>query len=359
MTYMPSFILLPVQVLPGTQSGSTSAIASTAVYAPGPTSPHVTSFHDAPSSRADYSQDPHSALADETISVGSASHSGGAGRAVLAGSSFADSDVSADRQPYFGEDMQDGTHEYNQHETTAAGPAGVDGLSSYSRLDTSVPGPASVDDGPSTYRPRVQLSSTPILGGVGTVSVQPHTYAAPVAQHQQGIPADVAQSASRQYTPTAAASRSSQGAYAPAVAPSSVSQGHYKASGTASTSPQRAPLPAATPSDLSQRQPQAQGQRSVAPALSDYPQYQEQPAPAAAASDSTHSLTAPAAAATHSSQVQSGSQQADNNGVIGVSHASSSRPSALERGRAEAANAGLQDERSLRSFFSSGTTGRM
>lgn len=313
--------LSAVQAPSGTQLGSNSAVASTDVYAPGPTSHHVSGLNDAPSSGGAYSQDPHGALADETISVDSAPHSIDASRAVLAGSSFADSDVSADRQPYFGTDAHDIAHDYSRLGTSTAAPTDAGGIT--------------------RYRPRVQLSSTPILGGERAFAVQPLIYASPPAQQTQPIPAAATSHLSQgQFAPTAAASNGSQGLYAPSVAPSVApsttwNQGQHLPAGAQ-------PAPAAAPSDFSHQQQQ----HPPATAVSDLHQRQGLYAP----SDSSQGNAAPAS---YSSPGQSGSRQMAEGSSIGIGRFSEGSD-ALQRGRAEYDDSGLQDERSLRSFFSSG-----
>ena len=309
--------LIATQTPSGTQLGSNSAVASTDVYAPGPVSQHVSGLNEAPSSGGVYSQDPHGALADETISVDSAPHSIGANRAVLAGSSFADSDVSADRQAYFGTDAHDTAHDYSRLGTSTATTADGGGMTS--------------------YRPRVQLSSTPILGGEGTFGAQPLAYASPPAQQQQPTPAAVNSHLSQEQSPlTAPPSNSSQGLYGPSVAPSSVqNQGRHLPAGAQ-------PAPAAAPSDFSHQQQQY----APATALSDLQQPQGLYAP----SDSSQGQNAPAS---YSRLGQSGSRQMAGSSAIGIGR-SSEGSDALQKGRAEYADSGLQDERSLRSFFSSG-----
>ena len=234
--------LLVMQAVPaGTYASNNSSVSSTNTYPAGPAA-----GTQGASSAAGVSQDPHGALADETISLDSASHSVGASRAALAGSSFADSEASADRQSYHGLDIHGSAYDYGSQGASGAAPAPEVGVGS--------------------FRPGVQVSSTPILGSEGTYTVQPLSYTSPPAQQQQHTPAVVAST-------------------------------------------------------------QALGQNGTA----------------AAASYSSLNSSKGVAEARH----------VEDSSAIEVGR-SSGAGEALQRGRAEAANSGLQDERSLRSFFSSG-----
>lgn len=135
-----------------------------------------------------YSHNPHAAMADETISLDSPSHSIGASRAALAGSSFADSDISAEHRAagFHEPDLLDSPQGYgtvntgfassSQAPATAANAAsrmtgdGMTGIHPTSRYGTSGVQPIT-GNGISG----VQLSSKPILGGEGTLTTQPVT----------------------------------------------------------------------------------------------------------------------------------------------------------------------------------------
>lgn len=173
-----------VQAVPaGTHASST--VSSTNTYPPGPVA-----GTQGPYSAEGITEDPHGALADETISLDSASHSVGASRAALAGSSFADSEASADRQSYHGLDIHGSAYDYGSQGASGAAPAPEAGVGS--------------------FRPGVQVSSTPILGGEGTYTVQPLSYASPSTRQQQHVPAAVASNpVLEQNAPAAAASYSS------------------------------------------------------------------------------------------------------------------------------------------------------
>lgn len=234
--------LLAVQAVPaGNHASNNSTVSSTNTYPPGPVA-----GTQGPYSAEGVSQDPHGALADETISLDSASHSVGASRAALAGSSFADSEASAERQSYHGLDIHGSAYDYGSQGASGAAPAPETGVGS--------------------FRTGVQVSSTPILGGEGTYTVQPLSYVSAPTQQQQHVPAAVASN-----------------------------------------------------------------------------QVLGQDAATAAASHSS----------LNSSKGVPEAMQAGDSSAIEVGGASGASE-ALQRGRAEAANSGLQDERSLRSFFSSG-----
>ena len=108
--------------------------------------------------------------------------------------------------------------------------------------------------------------------------------------------------------------------------------------------------PAVATSDIAQRQAPVSGPANGS-------QNQEQYTPAIPASGMSHVGAVPAAAASYSSYDSSespqGSRQVDDSSSIGIGRSPAGND-ALQRGRAEAANSGLQDERSLRSFYSSG-----
>ncbi|DBB00997.1 TPA: hypothetical protein ACH3X1_000902 [Trebouxia sp. C0004] len=135
-----------------------------------------------------YSHNPHAAMADETISLDSPSHSIGASRAALAGSSFADSDISAEHRAagFHEPDLLDSPQGYgtantgfassSQAPATAANAAShIAGDSMAGTHPTSRHGTSSAQPitGNSIYG--IQLSSKPILGGEGTFSTQPVT----------------------------------------------------------------------------------------------------------------------------------------------------------------------------------------
>ncbi len=133
-----------------------------------------------------YSHNPHAAMADETISLDSPSHSIGASRAALAGSSFADSDISAEHRAaaFHDTDLLDSSQGHSTANTgfasSSQAPAaytasriigdGMTGTHSTSRNGTSSIQPIT---GNSIFR--VQLSSKPILGGEGTFTAPPVT----------------------------------------------------------------------------------------------------------------------------------------------------------------------------------------
>ena len=140
-----------------------------------------------------YSHNPHAAMADETISLDSPSHSIGASRAALAGSSFADSDISAEHQAaaFHDTDLLDSSQGYSTANTgfatslqapAAANAAlrttgdGMTGTHSTSRY-----GPPSIQPITGNSISGVQLSSKPILGGEGTFTAQPVTQYATAA----------------------------------------------------------------------------------------------------------------------------------------------------------------------------------
>lgn len=293
--------LLAVQAVPpGAYAGNNSTVSGTNVYPPVP----VTGTQ-GPSSAGGVSQDPHGALRDETISLDSAAHSMGASRAALAGSSFADSEVSTDRQSYRGLDIHGSAYDYGSQGAAGAAPA--------------------FEAHGGSFSPGVQVSSTPILGGEGTYTVQPLSYASRPTQQQQHAPAP-------------AASNQTQGPNALAAAASQFSQEHTRVG---------------TPYDMpaGNFHSHQQGQFPSAQAC----------APAMAASGSSYAQAAPAAAASYSSlnssKGLSEARQVDDSSSIEIGR-SPGGFEALQRGRAEAANSGLQDERSLRSFFSSGIPSR-
>ena len=306
---------------PGTHANSNSAVASANVYPPGP----VAGTHGGSSSVGGFNHDPHGPLADETISLNSSSHSVGASRAALAGSSFADSEASAER--HNGLDVHSSAHDYNSLGPSGATPA----------YETET----------GNFKRGIQVSSTPILGGEGTCTVQPLSHDSPLTQQQQHIPAAVVPKQNQgQYTPATAVSQFSQG-HTPAAAPSVASQGQYMA--THGHQGGRT-APAVAPSDIAQRQAPVSG-------LANGSQNQEQYTPALAASGMSHAGAVPAAAASYSSYDSSesphGSRQMDDSSGIGIGRSPAAND-ALQRGRAEAANSSLQHERSLRSFYSSG-----
>lgn len=287
--------------------------------------------HGASSSVGGFSHDPHGPLADETISLNSSSHSVGASRAALAGSSFADSEPSTDGHHRL--DIHSSAQDYNSLGPSRAAPTHDSVVGSFKR--------------------GVQVSSMPILGGEGTYTVQPLSRGAPLAQQQQHIPSAVAPNQVRgQYAPAtaAAASQFSQG-YTPAAAPAEGSQGQYMPAGATCGYHDRQFEPAVA-SDKTQRQAPVSG-----PA--DGSQSQEQYTPAIAVAGMSHAGAAPAAAASYSSYDSSESphesRQVNDTCAIGFGRAPAGND-ALQRGRAEAANGGLQDERSLRSFYSSGAS---
>lgn len=135
-----------------------------------------------------YSHNPHAAMADETISLDSPSHSIGASRAALAGSSFADSDISAEHRAaaFHDTDLPDSSQGHSTANTGFASSsqappaaanaalqitgAGMTGIYSTSRNGTS-----SVQPITGNSISGVQLSSKPILGGEGTFTAQPMT----------------------------------------------------------------------------------------------------------------------------------------------------------------------------------------
>ena len=306
-------------VSPGTHANSNSAVASTNVYPPGP----VAGTHGGSSSVGGFSHEPHGHLADE-ISLNSSSHSVGASRAALAGSSFADSEASSDRHHRL--DIHSSAHDYNPLGPSGAAPAFETGMGSFKR--------------------GIQVSSTPILGGEGTYTVQPLSHGTPLAQQQQHVPVVVPNQNPGQYAPVTAASQFSQG-HTPAAAPSEGSQGHYMAA-HGHQGGQVAPTAATL--DIAQRQAPISG-------LANSGQNQEQYTPAIAASGMSRPGAVPAAAASYSSYDSSesphGSRQMDHSSAIGIGRSPAGND-ALQRGQTEAADSGLQDERSLRSFYSSG-----
>ena len=307
-------------------SNGNDAAPSTSAYPPGA----LAGTHVGPSSAGGFSQDPHGALADETISLGSASHSVGASRAALAGSSFADSEVSAERHPHHGLDMHSSAHDYSALETSGAAPAYEGGVG----------------------KSGVQVSSTPILGGEGTYTVQPLLYASSATQQEPRIPAAIASDQIQgQYAPAAAASHFSQG-YTPSATPSDGSQGQYMPTGAAQGQYREQVAPAVAASDPTQRQ----GHQALVTAQANGSQNQEQYTPAIAACDFSHGHAA-SYSSYNSSEGLPESRQVDDSSAIGVGR-SSAGTDALQRGRAEAADSGLQDERSLRSFYSSGIHSR-
>lgn len=136
-----------------------------------------------------YSHNPHAAMADETISLDSPSHSIGASRAALAGSSFADSDISAEhRSAGFHEtDLLDSPQGYGTANTgfpsSLQAPAAAANAASHTTGDgmtgihpTSRHGTSSVQPITGNSISGVQLSSKPILGGEGTFTTQPVTH---------------------------------------------------------------------------------------------------------------------------------------------------------------------------------------
>lgn len=321
-------------VPPGTHASSNSAMPSTNGYSPGP----MAGTYGDPSSAAGFSQSPHGPLADETISLSSSPHSVGASRAALAGSSFADSEVSADRHHKL--DLHSSAYDHSSRGGAVAGPA--------------------YEAGVGGFRPGVQVSSTPILGGEGTYTVQPLSHgSAHTQQQQQHMPAVVAPNQVQgQHSPARSASQFRQG-YTPAAAPSEGSQGQYLPAGALYGQHQGGQLqPAMVPSDMTQRQASGMTQRQASgPEQADGSQNQEQYTPAITASGMSHAWAAPAAAASYSSfdstESPPESGRMDHSSAIGVTRSPGGND-ALQTGRAEAANSGLHHERSLRSFYSSG-----
>ena len=133
-----------------------------------------------------YSHNPHAAMADETISLDSPSHSIGASRAALAGSSFADSEISAEhRAASFHEtDLLDSPQAYGTANTgfasSSQAPAPATNAASRTTGDgmsgthpTNTHGISSTQPITGNSISGVQLSSKPILGGEGTFTVQP------------------------------------------------------------------------------------------------------------------------------------------------------------------------------------------
>ena len=320
---MPAYhdCLLPVQaVAPGTHANSNSAVASTDVYPHGP----VAGAHGEFSSVGGFSHDPQGPLADETISLNSSSHSVGASRAALAGSSFADSEASTDRHHKL--DIHSSAHDYTSLGPSGAAPAYETGMGGFKR--------------------GIQVSSTPILGGEGTYTVQPLSHDTPLTQQQQHAPAAVGPNQNQgQYAPATAAAQLSQG-HTPAAAPSQHRQGQYLA--THGHQGEQV-APAVVTADIAESQ---------APGAAHGSQNQEHYTPAIGVSGMSHPGAVSAVAASYSSYDSSesphGSRQMENSSAIGIGH-SSAGEDALQRGRAEAANGGLQHERSLRSFYSSGS----
>ena len=304
-------------------------MASTNTYPPGP----LGGTQGDPNSAAGFSQSPHGPLADETISLSSSPHSVGASRAALAGSSFADSEASADRHHKL--DLHS-----SAHDPSSWGGAGV--------------GPA-YEAGVGGYRPGVQVSSTPILGGEGTYTVQPLSHGSAHTQQQQHMPAAVAPTnqVQGQHSPARSASQFRQG-YTPAAAPFEGSQAQYLPAGGPPYGQHQGGhmQPAVATSDITQRPASGMTQRPA-----DGSHNQEQYTPAMPASGMSHAWESPAAAASYSSfdstESPPESRHMEDSSAIRVVRSPAGND-ALQTGRAETANSGLQHERSLRSFYSSG-----
>ncbi len=135
-----------------------------------------------------YSHNPHAAMADETISLDSPSHSIGASRAALAGSSFADSDISAEHRAagFHEPDLLDSPQGYGAANTGFASSSQAPATATNAALRMTGDGMTGVHPtsrhGTSSAQPitgnsisGVQLSSKPILGGEGTFTAQPVT----------------------------------------------------------------------------------------------------------------------------------------------------------------------------------------
>ncbi len=129
-------------------------------YTEAPTLQSAAGANGTASSTGAYAPNTHAALADETLSLDSASHSIGASRAALAGSSFADSDISAERNntAFIDADATDSPRGFTD---VTAGSTSAAVASQPGTNATGVHG--------------VQLSNKPILGGEGTFTVQPMT----------------------------------------------------------------------------------------------------------------------------------------------------------------------------------------
>ena len=184
-----------------TSTSFLNAHGPTAGYTSAPMLQDTANVNGTAGSTGGYSHNPHAAMADETISLDSPSHSIGASRAALAGSSFADSEISADHQAvgFQGVDATDSPQGYKGvlgnssglAEAPTALPVTGNGLSGYgvsSRAAASEATPPVTGNCLSGVR----LSTKPILGGEGTFTVQPVTN----SQHQSA-PATAA-SGSRQ-----------------------------------------------------------------------------------------------------------------------------------------------------------------
>ena len=177
MLQVPVQIAVPQLQANGPTSGYTSA----------PMLQDTANVNGTAGSTGAYSHNPHAAMADETISLDSPSHSIGASRAALAGSSFADSDISAEHRgaAFHDTDLLDSSQGHSTANTAFASssqapPAasaaswitgdGMTGAHSTSRNGTSSIQPITGDS-----ISGVQLSSKPILGGESTFTAQPVT----------------------------------------------------------------------------------------------------------------------------------------------------------------------------------------